>query len=84
MATLYILFSQKRNMYYIGSTNDLNRRIAEHNRGQTTWTRTGCPWVCVYTEFYLDSKAARRRELQLKSWKNQTRIRELMECSSAG
>jgi predicted GIY-YIG superfamily endonuclease len=30
----YILRSPKREFVYVGSTNDLQRRIAEHNRGE--------------------------------------------------
>ncbi|MFM8243029.1 MAG: GIY-YIG nuclease family protein [Crocinitomicaceae bacterium] len=30
MATVYILYSQKINQYYIGSCLDLEKRLAEH------------------------------------------------------
>ncbi|MBI5654107.1 GIY-YIG nuclease family protein [Candidatus Uhrbacteria bacterium] len=84
MSTFYILFSKKLQKYYIGSTGNLERRITEHNRGQTTWTRTGMPWICVYTESYDDSGEARQRELQIKHWKNPMRIKELIQRNSAG
>ena len=83
MAMLYILFSEKLGRFYIGSTQNLERRMHEHNRGQTRSTRSGVPWSCAYTESYATSKLAKERELQLKRWKSSIRIRELIQ-SSAG
>jgi putative endonuclease len=40
---LYILFSEKLNKYYVGSTTDLERRLVEHNRGKEKFTKTGLP-----------------------------------------
>ena len=50
MAWVYILFSQKRNRYYIGSTENIERRVIEHNRGHTRWTRQGIPWVLMFSQ----------------------------------
>ena len=33
-AYLYILYSEKLNKFYVGSTTDIERRITEHNRGK--------------------------------------------------
>ena len=48
----YILYSEKLNKYYIGSTTDLNRRLIEHNRGKEKFTKTGMPWKLVYHETF--------------------------------
>jgi len=50
MASLYILQSEKTGQYYVGSTNDLDRRLAEHMRGQTPSTRKRGPWKLVHRE----------------------------------
>jgi len=34
----------------MGATNDMDRRFAEHNSGQTTSTRSRCPWLLVHKE----------------------------------
>ena len=44
MYTLYILFSKSLNKFYVGYTNDLNRRLSEHNRVKGKFTDSGIPW----------------------------------------
>ena len=46
----YILFSEKLNKYYIGSSHDVEKRLVRHNRGHTTFTKTGIPWKIAYSE----------------------------------
>jgi hypothetical protein len=41
--TLYILESQKHGRFYVGSTDDLSRRLNEHNAGRTKSTASGKP-----------------------------------------
>ncbi|MFH0772660.1 MAG: GIY-YIG nuclease family protein [Candidatus Omnitrophota bacterium] len=41
---VYVLRSAKDNFLYIGSTNDLNRRIEEHENGICASTRLHCPF----------------------------------------
>jgi putative endonuclease len=79
---LYILFSEKIKKYYIGSTTDIERRIIDHNRGKEKFTKTGMPWVIVYTEIFEDLIDARRRELYIKKQKSRKFIEALI--SSAG
>jgi len=43
-AFLYILQSETSGKFYVGSTDDLNRRISEHVRGHTPATRGRGPW----------------------------------------
>ena len=43
MFYIYILFSDKTNRYYIGSTDDLDRRLKHHNAGSTPSTKSGAP-----------------------------------------
>jgi putative endonuclease len=83
--TTYILFSEKLGKYYIGSTDDLDRRLTEHNRGKTTFTRTGVPWVLVYREDFGSKAEAYKREIEIKKKKSAKYISTLiMKSSSAG
>jgi putative endonuclease len=67
MYYIYILFSLKTNKYYIGSTDDLARRLKHHNAGSTPSTKGGAPdWVIRYTETVTDSPTAFKRELEIK------------------
>jgi putative endonuclease len=45
---LYILQSQKDGDYYKGVTQDNEKRLLEHNTGQSTFTSTKTPWQLVY------------------------------------
>ena len=49
MFTTYILYSTKLNKFYTGQTEDIGRRLEEHNRGKTNFTRNGSPWILVFT-----------------------------------
>jgi putative endonuclease len=79
MAWLYILQSKSTGRFYIGSTNELARRISEHNRQHSLATRGRGPWELVYQEPYEALLEARRRELEIKRWKSAARIRELIQ-----
>ena len=46
---VYILVSQTSGKFYVGYTNDLDRRLAEHNRKKGKYTDAGQPWGLVYT-----------------------------------
>ena len=66
MFYLYILKSNKDNMFYIGSTNDLRRRLKEHNSGVGYSTRLRKPFDLIYYEAYKSEKDVRKRESNLK------------------
>ena len=81
MAWLYILQSKTTGRFYIGSTNDLPRRLSEHERSHSLATRARGRWELVYQDMCETLSDARRRELQVKNWKSARRIRQLIENS---
>jgi len=64
---LYILKSTISNKSYTGITNNLNRRLKEHNLGKHFYTKRHSPWIMIYNEKYDSLKEAREREKYLKS-----------------
>jgi putative endonuclease len=74
MATVYILFSEKLNKYYVGACTDLERRLYEHSIGHSKFTSTGLPWVLVYQELFDDLLSTKRRETQIKKMKSRKYI----------
>ena len=74
----YILYSEKLNKYYVGSTTDIQRRLEEHNRGKEKFTSTGVPWKLVYEEIFQELKQARQRELHIKKMKSRKYIETLI------
>lgn len=75
---VYILQSSSSGRYYIGYTDNLERRVTEHNSGQTASTRGEGPWVLVYSQPFNTKTAAYARERQIKSWKSRRTIEELI------
>jgi putative endonuclease len=75
---LYILKSKDRDKIYIGSTCDIGRRLADHNRGNTPSTKRFVPWSVAYVEEYSTKKEARTRERQVKNWKSRERIEQMI------
>lgn len=68
MHYVYILRSEaKNNKTYIGSTNDLKRRLRDHNGGQCNYTKQYIPWKIVYFE-RVSKENAVKRERQIKKW----------------
>ncbi len=68
MYYVYILQSIKTGKLYIGHTDDLTRRLEEHNTGREgKYTRQNGPWGLVYNESYPDKSSAVQREIYLKS-----------------
>jgi len=63
----YVLMSPKTGLWYTGFTNDLRKRILEHNTKLNKSTKFGTPWKLIYYEASLHSKDAKAREKYLKS-----------------
>jgi len=59
------------NTLYCGQTNNLERRIEEHNSNKTKsakYTKIRRPVVLVYSERYSTLQEAMEREWQIKKW----------------
>jgi putative endonuclease len=67
MYFVYILKSESYNRSYIGISENLVRRLKEHNSGKTKSTKFYRPWKLFYSESFEDRIKAREREKYLKS-----------------
>jgi len=56
----------KYKTFYIGYSDNINRRFKEHNSGKTKSTNNKAPYKLIYCEFYRSKKDARSREINLK------------------
>jgi putative endonuclease len=63
----YVLRSEKDSRLYTGSTNDLRKRLSEHNSGSLTSTKSRGPFESIYYEASLNEQDVRVREKYLKS-----------------
>ncbi len=66
MFFVYILKSNKRDWYYVGSTNRLEERIKEHNSGKVRSTKSFIPFEIVYAKKFNTENEARLYERKLK------------------
>lgn len=68
MYYVYAIKSTIRNYIYVGITNNLERRLDEHNRGLSRTTKPYRPFVLILcTETVAGRIEAREREIYLKS-----------------
>ncbi len=61
---------------YVGQTQDVECRLAEHNARKSRYTQTFIPWEVIYTESFDDRMQARVREVYLKSTAGKTFLRK--------
>lgn len=73
MHYVYVLQSKLNGSIYIGSTNDLRKRVKLHNAGKAKYTRSHKPWNLIYYEAYSKEGLARMREKRLKQHGNAKR-----------
>ena len=79
MYYVYAIKSTKRNYIYVGITNDLERRLSEHNNGLSITTKPYSPFLLIVAE-ELDTRIeARKREKLLKSGVGKEYLNRLLE-----
>ena len=79
--SVYFVTNSQKTALYVGVTNELARRLAEHwnNRGNPkTFAGKYCFFNLVYFESYQYITDAIAREKELKKWRRQKKI-ELIE-----
>ena len=79
MEYVYILQSERNAKYYIGSTNDLVRRLSEHNSGQTESLKNLLPVKLVFSKVYNVKGEAGKMERHLKRLKSRTIIQKIID-----
>jgi putative endonuclease len=76
---VYIMASQRNGTLYIGVTNDIIRRVAEHKQGLIEgFSKEHKVHLLVHLEWFGDIRDAIKREKQLKKWNRQWKL-ELIE-----
>jgi len=78
MYFVYIIYSKKRDSFYVGYTANINSRITKHNTGATISTKSGIPWELVYSEQYVTKTEAIKREKAIKKKKSRKYIEYLI------
>lgn len=66
MYYVYLIVSTKTKERYIGYTNNLEKRLSEHNTDKNKSTKGKGLWLIVYYEMYKSKEDAKIREHRLK------------------
>ena len=64
---------------YVGMTNNLERRIYEHNKGENRSTKAYKPFVLIFKEQFATRVEARKKEKYLKSGIGKEYLKSLIE-----
>ncbi len=75
--SVYVL-SDESGSFYKGMTNNIVRRMKEHNRGKTQTTRKMSKLKLIYLEKYESLKEAREREKYLKTAAGRRFIKKIL------
>ncbi|OGU54594.1 MAG: excinuclease ABC subunit C [Ignavibacteria bacterium RBG_13_36_8] len=67
---LYVLKSESSDIYYVGISNDVNRRVRFHNSVEKGYTSRYRPWRLVYHQEFPTKQDAQKAEKKLKAWKS--------------
>jgi putative endonuclease len=71
---VYVLESKLKEFIYIGYSEDIVRRLKEHNSGLSKSTKPYVPLELIHYEAYQNMKDAKRREEYLKTNKGRTTL----------
>ncbi len=76
---VYILRSLVNDRYYIGSTDNILRRVHEHNSGKSIYTRLTKPFELVFSQNFATLTEARSVEYRLKKLKRRDILERIIE-----
>ena len=78
MVYVYVLKSLKNAKHYIGYTNNIERRLEDHNRGKNRSLRNKGPFEIIYREPFQNRLGAIKREKQIKKFKGGEALKRLI------
>jgi putative endonuclease len=67
MYYVYVLKSEQDGKFYTGHTDNIDRRLSEHNSGKVRSTASRKPFILVHSEIFPTRSEARWRERCLKT-----------------
>lgn len=75
---VYAIRSKVDGRIYVGFTQNVQRRLLEHNRGETKSTKGYRPWELIYTEEVETREEARNLEKYYKGGSGKEKLKRLM------
>ena len=77
MYYVYVLSSIRYKKSYTGTTDNIQRRLDEHNTGKTPYSRRYKPWKLIHYEQFPTLSEARKRESYYKSGAGRNKLKEI-------
>ena len=74
MYYVYLIYSLKYGIFYIGQTDDLTQRFVYHNSGRSKFTKDKKPWILLAFKSFQTRSEAMKEERRLKMLKNKRYI----------
>ena len=74
---VYAIKSLVRNYIYVGMSDNVDRRLKQHNRGENKSTKPYKPFVLILTEIFPSRIEARKREKFLKAGSGKKYLKSL-------
>jgi len=84
MYYVYVLLSEVDHQFYIGLTNEIDRRLTQHRLGEAPSTKPRRPLRLLYYEAHQSRADALRRERYFKTAKGKTTLRQVLRNSLSG
>jgi putative endonuclease len=81
MYYVYVLLSLKDNKFYIGFSEDIQKRLADHNAGRNTSTKPRRPLELIYYEAHSSKEDALRREAYFKTTKGKSTLKQMLRTT---
>jgi len=75
---VYAIKSSKESRIYIGLSLNPERRLIEHNNGDTKSTKGYRPWILIFKKFIGSRIDARKEEKRLKSGYMKEKLKALL------
>jgi len=80
----YVYVLENGTERYIGRTNNLRRRVRQHNAGKNFSTKSPTHWKLIYYEAHLAFKDAKRREAYFKGSVGRRSLNRMLKSYTQG
>ncbi len=78
----YVYIAKSETCYYVGSAENVKRRLKEHNAGKTKSLKNKGPFKLVYAKQFILKTEAIKEERRIKSFKGGNAFKKLIQSAS--
>ena len=79
MYYVYILLNENKARTYTGVSDNVNKRLKEHNAGRVKSSSPYRPYKVIYTESFTTLAEARKREIFYKSTTGRRKLKNIFK-----